>query len=392
MMHKETVLVLETHARASVPILESSAAMGLHVIAGSPRKYCCGFYSRATCERLLYPSVDNEPDKCLAFLLDFVERRSISVLFPVGDVMTDLIARHQDEFSRHTNLFLPGYDIFVQGRNKILTLKAAKRAGCPIPRTWYPGEEPLVKIADKVDYPVLIKPAISAGARGMTFCYSREELLEKFPEINNDFGESFVQEIIPRSGAQYKVDAISDRSGELLAAVVYAKLRYYPASGGSSVLNRTEFRPDILNYAVKVMKELGWVGFCDFDFITDPRDGVTKLVEINPRYPESYRATVAAGVDMTKIMYQLAKGEKPKPRLEYKSGQYSRFLFGDIMWFLTTKENRWKTKPSFFSFFRSDTTYQLLRAKDLGPIWGYILENLAVLLNKRNRQSRLRLR
>ncbi|MCK4788195.1 MAG: hypothetical protein KAV87_30915, partial [Desulfobacteraceae bacterium] len=63
MMHKETVLVLETHARASVAILESSAAMGLHVIAGSSKKYCCGFYSRATCERLLYPSVDNEPDK-----------------------------------------------------------------------------------------------------------------------------------------------------------------------------------------------------------------------------------------------------------------------------------------------------------------------------------------
>ncbi len=43
-------------------------------------------------------------------------------------------------------------------------------------RTWYPQDEPISQIAGKVDYPVLIKPAIAAGARGITFCHSAEEL------------------------------------------------------------------------------------------------------------------------------------------------------------------------------------------------------------------------
>lgn len=383
-------MILEAHAKASIPILESCAEAGLHVIAGSHKRYCCGFYSRATKERVLYPCCEREPETCVAFLIDFLKRRSVSALFPVGDVMTDLVASHQDEFRKYTRLVLPPYEVFVQGRNKILTLKAAVRAGCPIPRTWYPQEQPIEEIAKQAGFPVLIKPAIGAGARGLTFCHSGQELLEKFPDVRANFGESFVQEFVPQTVAQYKVDAVLDQSQNLLAGVVYSKLRYYPVDGGSSVLNRTEYRPDILDLAIGVLREMKWVGFCDFDFITDPRDNVVKLMEINPRYPESYGATIAAGVDMTRIMYQLAKGKKPAAKLQYQENRYLRFLFGDIMWFLTTKCNRWNAKPSFFSFSRSDTIYQLLRPRDWGPIIGYLLENVGLLWDKSARRFKFR--
>ena len=241
-----------------------------------------------------------------------------------------------------------------------------------------------------MEYPVLIKPAIGVGARGITLCRAPDDLRNAFPKVQAAHGTSFIQEQVPQTGVQYKVDTIVDRNQDPLTAVAYAKLRYYPPTGGSSVLNRTEHRPDIINSALKVLKELTWFGFCDFDFITDPRDGVVKLMEINPRYPESYRATVAAGIDMTRIMYQLAKGETPSPQLEYREGRYVRFLFGDLMWFLTTAENRWRTRPSFFDFFRSDTLYQLERATDWGPIMGYVLDNLTMLWDKEERQFKLR--
>lgn len=48
---KESVLVLEAYAKAAVPVLESCAAMGLHVIAASSKKHCCGFYSKAVTKR-----------------------------------------------------------------------------------------------------------------------------------------------------------------------------------------------------------------------------------------------------------------------------------------------------------------------------------------------------
>ena len=388
---KEAVLVLEVHAKASLPILESCAAMGLHVIGASSKKHCCGLYSKLVKEKLIYPPVDNSPEECLDFILDCVQKRPISVLFPVGDVMTDLIAKNQAEFRRYTKLFLPAYDVFVQGRNKILTLKAAQRAGCPIPLTWYLDDESLEKIIEKIpQYPVLIKPAISVGARGITFCNNGNEVINDFKKIEAQYGQSFIQEYVPQTGKQYKVDAVMDENQILYTGVVYSKLRYYPPNGGSSVLNKTTHRPDILESALKVLREIKWIGFCDFDFITDPHDGVVKLMEINPRFPESYRATVAAGIDMTKIIYQLAIGQKPEKQLEYREGQYNRFLFGDIMWFLKTKENRFSAKPNFFNFFGKDTYYQLIRKNDLGPIPGYIMENTEMLWSRKLRKQRLR--
>ena len=389
-MTGKTVLVLEADAKASVPIIESCVKMGLNVIVGSSKKYCCGFYTRGVSEKVIYPSDQKYPAECISFIVDFIRKEQVSVVFPVGDVMTDLVARHQDEFRKYANLLLPPYDVFKQGRDKILTLKAAAAAGCPIPPTWYPKERNIKEISQQMKYPVLIKPAISAGARGITFCYKPEDLIEKYLLIEKSFGDCFVQKFVSQTGTQYKVDIVLEDAGKIFAGVVYEKLRYYPATGGSSVLNKTVYRPDILESAVKVLSQIGWKGFCDFDFITDPDDGIVKLMEINPRFPESYLATVSAGVDMTKIIYQLAMGQKPQPQLDYAVDRYTRFLLGDIMWFLTTKKGRWNAKPNFFNFFRRDTKDQLLRVRDWGPIFGYILQNLSMIWDSEEREYRLR--
>jgi hypothetical protein len=52
---KEAVLVLDTLSKSSIPVLESCAAMGLYVVAAAEKRYCCGFYSRAVRERIVYP-------------------------------------------------------------------------------------------------------------------------------------------------------------------------------------------------------------------------------------------------------------------------------------------------------------------------------------------------
>jgi len=348
-------------------------------------------YCRGVKERLIYPHSINEPGKVLEVLLDYLKNNEISALFPAGGPMSELVVRNQSEFKKYTNLLLPCYESFKKGLDKILTLKTAKDVGCPIPETWYPEEEPIEEIAQKIkQYPVLIKPAVSSGSRGITFCDNSEKVISNYKKVSEQFGSSFVQEFIPSGGMQYKVDAVMDQQQRLYAGMVYAKLRYYPPMGGSSVLNKTELRPDILEPSVRIMKELKWIGICDFDYITDPRDGVVKLMEINPRFPESYRATVAGGVDMTKIIYKLAVGEKVEPQLDYEIDKYNRFLFGDIMWFLRTKENRWSVKPNFFDFFRRDTYYQLMRKSDFGPILGYLIENMAMFWDSKLRKERIR--
>ncbi len=387
----KSVFILGASAKASVAVIESCRSAGYEIWAGASSRHCCGLYTKGVQRKIIYPSVSDH-DACYSFLLEFVQREKPNIILPCGDEMTDLIARHQKELSSYSRMVLPSYDNFKKGRNKIDTLKIAKIVGCPIPKTWYPEEESINAIADQItSWPVLIKPAVSAGSRGIRFCHTKETLVYNYNEIRKLYGSTFVQDFIPTGGTQYKADIIMDGSQRVLANVVYAKLRFYPPDAGSSVLNMTVKRPDIIDHSIRIMHALEWQGICDFDYIVDPRDGLPKLMEINPRFPESYRATLSGGVDMTRMLCDIALGKHTEPELEYAEGRYLRFLFGDIMWFLTTKENRFSTTPSFFKFFSKDVYYQLIRKNDPGPLIGYVLENLFLLFDMAKLKKRLRL-
>lgn len=386
------ILIFEAEAKSALPVAESFARRGYRVVAASSRRYCAAFYSRAVRERILMPNEVHEPEACQAFLLDLCRRRRFEMIVPLGDIVTELVCRKRDDFLACGKMVLVPYETFRLGRDKVETLQAAESCGIPMPRTWYPETQPIRQIADEVDYPVLVKPAVANGARGITFVYDKEELIEKYAQVSEAFGRTFVQEFVPHDGLQYKVDLILDERGVLLAGVVYSKIRYYPPSGGSSVLNESVHRPDILAYATKIAQSMNWYGLCDFDFIQDVRDNQPKIMEINPRFPESFRMCEAAGVDFPEILHRMASGESMEPVRDYHAGRYLRFLPGDMLWFMTVGRKRWLSRPSFFDFFNPRTTYQICSTRDVGPIVGYLVENLRVALDPREREHRFRLR
>lgn len=389
---KLQVFIFEAEAKSALPTVESFCKRGFHVVVGSSRKYCAAFWSKYVHEKVHIPNDVIEPEKCQQFLLDFVKKRKFEMIVPLGDGVTELVCQKRDAFAELTKLVLTPYENFKLGRDKVETMKAAQKCGIPYPKTWYPEEQDLDEIAREVEYPVLVKPAIANGARGINFVHNPQELKEKYKEVHTAYGRTFVQELISHDGMQYKVDIIMDKDGTCLAGVVYSKIRYYPPSGGSSVLNKSVEHHEILEYAIRIARSIGWYGLCDFDFIYDVRDKKPKIMEINPRFPESFRICQAAGVDFPEILYKMASGEKVEPVTQYKTDRYLRFLPGDMMWFMTAKGQRLKTKPSFFKFFDSATTYQILSLKDPGPILAYLLENLMVLCDKKERAFRFRLK
>ncbi|MCP5523497.1 MAG: ATP-grasp domain-containing protein [Verrucomicrobiales bacterium] len=295
----------------------------------------------------------------------------------------------QEELRQWTRLVLPPYDKFAVGRSKVGTMKAAQEAGVAIPDTWYFEDSEPARVAASVRYPCLIKPSVSAGARGITRVENPKELLQRLRPLQEQYGECYVQDYVPQTGMQYKVDMIMANGTAVVGAVVYEKLRYYPPNGGSSVLNRTASRPDIIAAAAAVARTIGWHGFIDFDFITDPRDGAVRLMEINPRFPESFRATYAAGLDMVEMLWEMAHGRIPPSVSDYRVGQYLRFLPGDVMWLLTSKRRRahWR---SWLTFWGRDLHYQVCSWRDPGAILGYLLENLFILFEPKQRKARFR--
>jgi len=383
---RPAVFVMEAQTKAALPIIQSLGCRGLRVVAGSSKRLSTGFFSRFCDERHIYPSPRDHTSDFQQWLLDFLRRRKIEMIFPVGGDGTAAVSAIQDEVRRHTLLLLPDDSVFRIGYAKISTLKTAAAAGVPIPDTWYPRDQPggLDDVLPRIkSWPVLIKPSIGSGARGIIWCHDSDEVRRRFPEIEDEHGESFLQDFVPSAPhkTQYKVDMLVDADQRRLAGVVYGKTRMYPPDGGSSVLNFSADRPDILDHAHSMLVRMKWVGFCDFDFVDDPRDDVPKLMEINPRFPESFRMGPSVGIDFPMMMYDLAHGEAVAPIADYPKNRFLRFLPGDLLWFVRVdNKRRFSTWPSWFRFFGARTTYQVCSLSDPGPIIGYMLENIAMAL------------
>jgi D-aspartate ligase len=142
-----------------------------------------------------------------------------------------------------------------------------------------------------------------------------------------------------------------------------------------------------------VLTQLRWTGFCDFDFVVDPRGDVPRLMEINPRFPECMHMGTSVGIDFPAMIFDMAMGNSVTPVLDYPKDRFLRFMVGDLLWFLRVdNRRRFSTWPSWFKFFDGKTAYQIERIGDLGPLMGYLLENLHIFFtDRRLRQDRLRL-
>lgn len=392
---RSTVFVMEAQAKAALPVIECLARGGLRVVAGSEKRWNSGFYSRGCRARYVYPSPRSRKREFQEWLLSLVRRTPIEVLFPVGHYGALAVCEIQDEIRGHTRMIMPPLEVFMAGYAKIPTMKAALAAGVPIPDSWFPADAAggLDEVLPQISrWPVLIKPSVGVGARGIIWCRNPDEARERFDRIAGEFGACYLQDFVPPGGMQYKVDMLVDDTQRRLAGIVYGKTRMYPPDGGSSVLNYAADRPDILDFAHRMLVALRWTGFCDFDFVEDPRDGQVKLMEINPRFPESFHMGTSVGIDFPMMIYRLARGEPVEPVDGYPTDRYLRFLPGDLLWALRVDRRRlFSTWPSWFSFLDSRTAYQLCRAHDWGPIMGYFLENAFSFLDPAVRRERLRL-
>lgn len=380
------ILVIEVHAKAALPVIQSLSKVGFHVVAGSPKRLNSGFFSRYVHERVLHPSPRRSKRDFQGWLLDYLKQSDIDMVFPVGGYGTLAVSEIQDEVRRWSCYLGPGHDVFLRGYSKTSTIKAAMRAAVAVPNTWFPNDSVggVAVVAQTIQrWPVLVKPSVSSGARGIVWCYSADQLIEAYERVVAEYGEVFVQDFVPPGRHQYKVDMLVGEKQELLAGIAYGKTRMYPPNGGSSVLNYSANRPDIIKMAYMVLQELGWIGFCDFDFVDDPRDEAPKLIEINPRFPESFKIGPAVGIDFPTLMYDLAHGLEVRPVLEYPENLFLRFLPGDLLWFLRVdKEARRSTWPSWFKFTGQDLTYQLMSCDDPLPIVGYLLENAVMVADR----------
>jgi D-aspartate ligase len=369
------VLVMDGRIQSCLPVLKALRLGGHQVTIAESDPLCVGFFSRYPHRRIRHRDPRIDPQGFLADLKGHLATGDYDVLIPILDVTAELVSRYKPELERFVRIPLVDYPIFMRARDKSQTMKIAQAHGLPVPRTYFPAEMDIEEIAGMVDYPVLIKPNISVGARGLTKVKDARELKELYPLVVARYGASTIQEFIPQTDLQYKAQYFLDRDGEVKAWVVYSKIRHFPLEGGVSTLNCTVAREDIAGLGKQILHAMDWYSYADTDLITDPRDGRVKIMEVNPRITGSVKICFEAGVDFAKMLVALAMGWEVEPVKGYQVGLYLRHPGLDLIWFTQSKD-RFKAHPNWFRFWGKNLRYDVWSLADPGPLVAYVLANI----------------
>ena len=193
-----------------------------------------------------------------------------------------------------------------------------REVGIPQPNAQAVTEiEEGVKAAERIGYPVLVRPSFVLGGRAMQIVGNEQALrhyLHNAVEINED-SPVLVDKYI--MGKEAEVDAICDGEDVFIPGIMEHVERTGIHSGDSiSVYPSFSLSPEVkqkmIDYTVRLGKAIGIVGLYNIQFIVDEQDKVY-VIEVNPRSSRTVPfLSKSCNVPMAKIATRVMLGHSLK--------------------------------------------------------------------------------
>jgi carbamoyl-phosphate synthase large subunit len=187
------------------------------------------------------------------------------------------------------------------------------------------------EIAERIGYPVVVRPSYVLGGRAMEIVYDRKDLENYFKVAVVASGKHPI--LIDKflvNAIEVDVDAVSDGTDTYVAGVMEHIEEAGIHSGDSAcVLPPHSLKPELVAEIERQTKalaaELGVVGLMNIQFAV--KDGDIYILEVNPRASRtSPFVSKATGVPLAKLATKVIMGQKLadlKPWEERKTGYYS---------------------------------------------------------------------
>ena len=367
------VLLLEGFARQNMALMPALKALGCHLTTYNASKLDVGYASKYPDARLIRFWDREDADASFAALMDVLREGHYDVVIPMTDFSATLLSNHIDDVRALAYPAVNEPEVFRRAADKQETMRACDAAGVPCPHTLYDMASADDILAAGMPFPFIIKPRVGYGSIGFHVIRDEAQLRAVFDDAVVRFGPMVVQDYVPQTGTQYKCEVFLDANGQPKSACVFDKTRWYPVDGGSTCCSTSVKRPDIAADSIKLLQSIGWRGYGDVDLIEDPRDGVCRVMEINPRITASVKVCFAAGVDFARQVVELGTGKPVTAYDDYREGVRLRYMHTDLLWFLQSP-NRFRTKPGWFDFRR--TTDQIFNPRDPWPWFTYTIQGM----------------
>ena len=169
--------------------------------------------------------------------------------------------------------------------------------------------------ADRIGYPVIVRPSFVLGGRAMEIVYDQSDLevyIKGAVEVSP--GKPILIDKFLEHAIEVDVDAISDGSDTLIGGIMEHIEEAGIHSGDSAcVLPPTSLSPEILEqikaHTKAMAAELGVVGLMNIQYAV--RDGMVYVLEVNPRASRTVPfVSKATGVPLARLATKVIMGNR----------------------------------------------------------------------------------
>jgi carbamoyl-phosphate synthase large subunit len=241
-------------------------------------------------------------------------------------------------------------DAIERGEDRIIFKETMQRLdiSVPVSEPCYSVEE-AEKIADRLKYPVVLRPAYTMGGTGGGIVYNVEELREV---AARGLLASLIHQVLVEESVlgweELELEVVRDDKGQKITVCFIENIDAMGVHTGDSfcaapmltVPEALQKRMQEMSY--KIVDAIGVIGGTNVQFAHNPKDDRLVVIEINPRTSRSSAlASKATGFPIARISTKLASGitmdeipywrkgtlEKYEPWGEYVVIKFARWAF-----------------------------------------------------------------
>lgn len=364
------VLVLDGAGKQTLAMVRGLKEIGCEVTVLCKSKLDACYASNLPDHRLLLPEMAEINDRYIEKLLELVSTGRYDVLMPIGELSTNPVTQHEEEFRPYVKIACAPRETYIKAFNKQITFDTAMENGIPCPYTRH-SKQDLEDYLSHCTFPIIIKPRQGLGSIGFHKFETEQEFRERLADPSFDPDEYVIQEFVEFEN-RIGTNLFMDQKGNICTSYAVDVLRWFPIDAGAGVLIVTVDAHEVLQHAGSLLKALQWKGFANVAFMIDKKTGEPRLLEINGRIPASVKMAYLCGCNISRQLLEMVYDQDviqyPENR---KFGLYIRHLDTDVAWFFKSPD-RFRTRPSWFSW--KNTREILFSRDDIKPFFAHFLQ------------------
>ena len=191
--------------------------------------------------------------------------------------------------------------------------------GIPVsPGGFSASAEEALQLAESMTYPILVKAVHGGGGRGMKLVQSQDALKEAWEVASSEAlsafgnGDVFLEQFIPKA-KHIEVQILGDTHGDCVhlgerECTVQYRYQKIIEEAPSAALDAVA-RSQVYDYALRIAKELGYVGLGTVEFLYDVKHKKFYFLEVNTRVQVEHPVTeMITGIDLIREQIEVAFG------------------------------------------------------------------------------------